>query len=59
MSLGVCQIKRDISEYMENNIDMLVAERLELLKRDQIIGSQKTKQMKNYNNDELQKQQQQ
>lgn len=56
MSLGVCQIKRDISEYMENHIDMLVAERLELLKRDQIICSQKTKQMKNYNNDELQKQ---
>ena len=55
MSLGACQIKRDISEYMENNIDMLVAERLELLKRDQIIGSQKTKQMKNFNNDELQK----
>lgn len=50
---GSLSDKSDISEYIENHIDMLAAERLELLKRDQTVCSQKTKQMKNYNNDEL------
>ena len=59
MSLGVCQKKRDVFEYMENNSDRPVGERLELLKRYQLVCSQKTKQMKNYGKDELQKQQRQ
>lgn len=39
MSLGVCQKKRDVFEYMENNIVRPVGERLELLKRYQLVCS--------------------